>query len=169
MRMESILLLLAVMLAGCATGLPPKGERAPLLRSGGTPTATMQRALYDRDADTCSPGASQLLPQAEFQSLLDGWKEVQDDAACTGATFAGTPAVARYPEVFRGRNVSGAAHVLVLLERDGSVASAHAVCATGDAFAAAAEETARRIAYTPLDCDGSRKRSAVMVPFGYEI
>lgn len=170
MRLIPISFVAVALLAGCATtGSPAARDRVAMRDHSGAPTTAMRRAYFDSDAGTCTAGSTQLLTQAEFKALVDAWKEVADDDACVGPDKAGVPSRGAYPEVFRVRGIPGAAHVLVRLERDGSVESVHAVCATNEGFAEAATATARTIEYTPMTCDGVPRRSAFLLPFAYDI
>ena len=124
-------------------------------------------AHYDRDTGHCSPGAAQLLGKEEFDALRRGWVGRAGAASCSDTKMQQIPSTTGYPEAFARLKTSGSAQVLVRLEADGQVGSVHPVCATDSAFAQAAVETARRIAYSPRLCDGVPVRSVILLPFNY--
>ncbi len=174
-RAGAALAVSAALVAGCA-GTPGTGERAGGHRpiAGEAPLRSPERfdtahfaARYDGKTGQCAAGSRQLLSKDELDRLKDGWSE--HAPGCTDPRKLEVPPSADYPALLQARRVSGAAHVLVLMDRDGAVHAAHAVCATDERFAEAAEATARAIGYAPSTCAGTPARSAFMLPFNYDI
>jgi TonB family protein len=169
MKQIAILVLATALLPGCATNSGgTRMGRASLENSTGS-TPSMSSARYDRASGTCSAGSLQLITAAQMKQLVSEWNEAPPGSACTGVKKSLVPESADYPALLQRRRVSGAAHVLLRVDRDGSVHSVHAVCATDQKFAEAAASTARSIAYTPSLCEGKAVRSSFLLPFAYDI
>lgn len=167
-RRISILVLgvVASLLAACTTTPSAgavQGERRVHLRNG---PAAKGLARYDMEAKACLAGLPARVEPEQFEALREGWTK-SSGATCSGPEKRAIPATAGYPEAFARLQRPGSAHVLVRIEADGRVESARAICATDDAFARAAEATARAISYSPRVCDGAAMRSAFLLPFDY--
>jgi TonB family protein len=170
------LLACGVLLVGCA-GTAPKARNAAASRASDAEKVPLHstsrfdegqfKARYDRTTGRCATGSTQFLSQDELYRVRDAW--IEDDAACAAARKLEVPASTDYPALLQARGISGSAHVLVLIDRDGSVQDARAVCATDSRFAESAEATARAIAYAPATCAGEPARSAFLLPFNYSI
>jgi len=144
------------------------GEKAARLKNGrGAPTPTMMKAHYDRATGLCTEGSLQLMSKDELAALKAGWNEGIATAVCEEPKKKSTPRRASYPRDANGKLMAGAAHLLLQLERDGSISLAEPVCATGEAFADAALATVKTISFTPRECDGSPVRSTMLLPFAY--
>ena len=156
----------AMMLVACAGPAPraasgmPGSTTVPLRNGKGNAGGVR----YDKASGTCSAGAVQLMSPERFDELRSGWS-LPD--GCTGVAKKRIPDETGYPDRFAKLGMPGSAQVLVRVQVDGSVESAHATCATDSAFAEVAESTARAIAFTPASCDGKPVPSAVLVPFDY--
>ena len=160
--------MLAVLLGGCA-GARPDMAVARLRHSADAATEAMALAHYDRETGTCTPGSLQLLSAAEMERLASAWRQpVAEGLHCEDVRIDGTPDAALYPRRPDGRLATGAAHLLVLLREDGAVESAHAVCATDQAYAEAAVSTAQRLAYVPARCGDLGLRGVIMLPLAFE-
>lgn len=150
-----------------ASGFAVAGEKAARLKNGkGAPTPTMMKAHYDRATGVCTEGSLQLMSKGELAALKAGWNEGIATAVCEEPKKKSTPRRASYPRA-NGKLMAGAAHLLLQLERDGSISLAKPVCATGEAFADAALATVKTISFTPRVCDGSPVRSTMLLPFAY--
>ena len=164
-RIAAVIVVLA--LAACAA----PSQRPTAAASDTTPVQLLsssvpaQTVRYDKATGACSAGSVQLLTRERFEELRSGWS-LPD--GCRGVEKKQVPGVAGYPSRFAKLGRSGSAQVLVRVEADGSVESAHAACATDSAFAQAAEETAKTVSYAPASCDGKPIRSAIFVPFNYD-
>ncbi|RZA34261.1 MAG: hypothetical protein EOP92_16640 [Lysobacteraceae bacterium] len=162
MRLLSLLLVGAV-LAGCAP--------AALKYSPSEVTPTMMMARYDRSLGRCSEGAIQLISAAEFDELARSWSTsdaVMQSGTCSSPSVESLPSRTDYPRDAAGKYPTGAAHVLVKVERDGSAHSAHTVCATSSAFAESAALTAKRLTYKTVGCNGKQARSVILVPLAFD-
>jgi TonB family protein len=159
-RMTVMIAILAV--AGCASDgtRPADMNRVPLVSSG----IASPSVHYDKTTGRCSSGM-QLLSQAEYDSLRSAWTT---PSGCKIPSKSHIPPEAGYPDAFGNFRKSGSAQVLVRLEANGSVESAHAVCATDRDFARAAEETAKAIRYEPAMCEGVPTRNTFLLPFNYD-
>jgi outer membrane biosynthesis protein TonB len=143
-------------------------EKAARLKNGdGVPTSTMMKAHYDRATGLCTEGSLQLMSKDELVALKSAWNEGVATAVCEEPKKKSTPRRASYPKDANGKLMTGAAHLLLQLERDGSISLAEPVCATGEAFANAALVTVKAISFTPRVCDGVPVRSTMLLPFGY--
>jgi TonB family protein len=154
--------LLAIAGGACVADAAPatKTEQVPLVNSSKVPHGAVQ---YDSTSGKCS-GGEQLMTQAEFKTFIEGWTLAPD---CKPPTKSKVPSKAGYPDTFGKFRKSGSAHVLVRLDKDGSIESARAVCATDRDFAKAAEEAAKSIAYSPATCNGAPARDSFLLPFNY--
>ena len=161
---------MGVLLVACTTtSSTTRMGRAPLENSREVSSSRMASARYDKANGACATGSVQLLTKEQVDRLVSEWKEAPSGAVCSAAKKAFVPESADYPALLQSRQVSGAAHVLLRIERDGSVHSVHAICATDQKFAEAAVSTAKSIAYEPSVCEGMAVRSSFLLPFGYEI
>ena len=143
-------------------------EKPARLKDGkGAPTSTMMAAYYDRQTGICTEGSLQLISKDRLRALKAAWDESVPQADCDGPTKKSTPRRAAYPQGADGNRMAGAAHVLVQLETDGSIALAEPVCATDEAFAKAALETVRTMSFTPRICEGRPVRNSILLPFAY--
>ena len=163
----------ATFVAGCAgTGgtagdaVAPDMARAPLVSVDGAADARFA-VRYQASTGQCAAGAIQLVEGDELRRLRAEWDETGDD--CSPARKQEVPASADYPALLQAHGVAGGAHVLVRIDREGRVLDARAVCASDERFAAAAEATARAIAYAPATCAGEPRRTAFLLPFKYDI
>ncbi|MBJ6980265.1 TonB family protein [Luteimonas sp. MC1895] len=160
----------AVLVGGCAAG----GGATPRVVASGMARAPLAsndgarfEVRYQASTGQCSAGALQLVARDELRGLDAEWDETGD--GCSPARKLEVPASADYPALLQARGVSGGAHVLVRIDREGRVHDARAVCASDERFAAAAEATARAIAYAPATCAGEPRRAAFLLPFNYDI
>lgn len=160
-----VLLALAILMS---SSIAAAREKAARLKNGrGQPTSTMMEAHYDRATGMCTEGSLQLMSKAELVALKTAWNEGATTAVCEEPRKQATPRKAAYPRDADRRLIAGAAHLLVQLDRDGSISLAEPVCATGEAFATAALATVKTISFTPRMCDGVAVRSTMLLPFGY--
>lgn len=169
----------AVLLAmtfGCAAMIPVRAEdqpptkvrEVPLKSSKGT-SATMRSALYDGTTGLCTAGSLQLMTKADIDGRKLAWKEKPLETGCRAPAKKKVRARALYPVDDKGRRAKGAAHLLLELDRDGSIAEVQAVCATSEAFARAAAATAARLAFSPGTCDGQPVRSVILLPIAFDL
>ena len=156
------MLIVMVALVGC--------ERGALRYQSDHVTPSMAAVRYDRTTGRCPEGVIQVLPQIEFDALVRSWQEsdpTPSGSVCSAPGVERLPSRTDYPKGPEGRYINGAAHVLVLMDRDGSPHAVHAVCATSAAFAESAAYAARRLAYTAIQCDGRSARAVLMVPIDF--
>jgi outer membrane biosynthesis protein TonB len=105
-----------------------------------------------------------MMTRDQFETLRQGWTLPK---GCSGAGMKDIPGTTGYPTIFAELRLSGSAQVMVRINADGSVESAHAVCASDSAFAEAAVATAKAISYDVARCDGKAIPSAILLPFTY--
>lgn len=156
--------LLALVACTPATAAEPS---ARLKNGKGAPTSTMREAYYDRDTGSCTDGSLQLMSKDRLAGLKTAWNDAPATGVCQESGKKSMPHRASYPRGVDGKRMVGAAHLLVQLEKDGSIALAEPVCATDEAFAAATLATVRAISFTPRVCDGVPVRSTFLLPFAY--
>ena len=162
----------AVLAAGCASQ-GSTAARAGAAHMARVPLASVDdgaaafNVRYDAPTGQCSAGALQLLQRDAMRQLTAGWDE--DGEECDPPRKHGVPESADYPATLQTRGIRGGAQVLVLIDRDGRVQQAQAVCASDALFATAAEAAAREIAFTPAMCGGEPRRWSGLLPFDYDI
>lgn len=159
------LLALAACTSPVAVQSQASGMRSAELRDGPGSTGG---ARYDHEKGACRDPGTQLLTGEQFSEIEGGWSGSEEGRVCSGPTKRKSPAAAAFPERFVKLQRAGSAQVLVLLEKDGRVVSAHAVCATDVEFGQAAVATALEIEYEPEQCDGQPVRSSFLLPFDYD-
>ena len=168
-------MLAIALLTGCASAPAEQATLAPpvaeLRHSPTGATPAMLAVRYDRAQGRCSEGAVQMLAKPAFDALVTTWQRTDPlpkGGACTPPAVERMPARTDYPRDEQGGFQTGAAQVLVLVERDGTPHATHAVCATSTAFAESAARTAKQLAYAPLRCDDRPVRAVLMVPLEFQ-
>ena len=160
----------AVAVAGLFLGVAVvAGERSvPLKNGSGGLTPTMRSAHYDVGSGLCTEGSVQLMSKDELTALKSAWNETATSKGCVEPRKQSTPRRAAYPRDADGKLLAGAAHLLLQVDRDGSVAAIRALCATGKEFSEAAVSTVKSIGFTPRTCGGVPLRTTVLLPFAYD-
>ena len=167
-RFQGMSIALVALTILMASSVAVARERAARLKNGdGTPTPTMMKAHYDRVTGLCTKGSLQLMSKDELDALKAAWNEGVATAVCEEPRKKSTPRRTSYPRDSSGKLISGAAHLLLQLEPDGSISLAEPVCATGETFADAAVATVKSISFTPRVCNGAPVRSTMLLPFAY--
>lgn len=161
-------------LAGCApANVKPSAPAIPIaeLRHSNTYTPSMLAVRYDRAQGRCSEGTLQMLARPDFDALVTAWSKsdpLPKDGTCTAPGVERMPERTDYPCDPQGGLQTGAAQILVLVERDGTPQATHPVCATSEAFGRSAAQTAKQLTYSPVRCSGQPGRAVLMVPLEFD-
>ncbi len=147
---------------------PPTKVNEARLQNSKRVTTTMQLARYDGTTGLCTAGSVQLLTKAEILERKAAWNENASDGGCVEPVKKPVRTRALYPVDEKGKQLRGAAHLLLELDEAGAIAGVHPVCATDDAFARAAAATAAKLAFSPKMCGGKALRSAILLPFAFD-
>ncbi len=145
------------------------GGKAKFTNVNNDPGETMMRAHYDTKTGLCSAGSIQFLSKLQIDELNTDWAGPENYDDCEEAQKLYVPSRTNYPASLAAQKISGAAHLLIRIDSDGSIESIHPMCATDKAFALAAKESVRAVKFKPRVCGGKSQKTVVWVPFGYDI
>jgi hypothetical protein len=161
-RSSALFLMLSLL---CISDTFAQGVIAPLMQGPSRDDV----ARYDVESGVCSRGSIQFLTKEYYDRIKAEWNEVEfDDESCVAVKMVSTGRRIFYPTDARGRLMSGGVHMLVQLERDGSIANVQPVCATSKAFAASAAKAVKKMTFTPMVCNSSPARSSILLPLYFD-